>query len=51
MSNDKTQPTESQRRQQMDRMTKQLVDAGNPYKASKEKARELAYRADKKLRR
>jgi hypothetical protein len=51
MSNDKQQPTEAQRRQQIDRTVKQLVDGGNSHKYSQEKARELAYRADKKLRR
>ena len=46
-----SKPTEAQRREQMDRTVKQLVDAGNTHKYSKEKARELAYRADKKDKR
>lgn len=43
-----SKPTESQRREQIDRTVKQLVDAGNTHKYSQEKARELAYKADKK---
>jgi len=50
MSNDKQQPTEAQRRQQIDRTVKQLVDGGNSHKFAHAKARELAYRADKKNR-
>lgn len=44
-------PTESQRRQQIDRTVKQLVEGGNPHNQAQAKAKELAYRADKKLRR
>jgi len=50
MSNDKQHPTESQRRQQIDRTVKQLVDGGNSHKYAQAKARELAYKADKKHR-
>ncbi len=50
MSNDKQPVTEKQRRQQIDRMTKQLVDAGNSHQYAREKSRELAYKADKKGR-
>ena len=46
-----SKPTEAQRREQIDRMTKQLVEAGNSNRYSQEKARELAYKADKKDKR
>jgi len=42
--------SEKQRREQIDRMTKQLVDAGNSNKYAREKSRELAYKADKQGR-
>ena len=40
--------SESVRRKQIDRMTKQLVQAGNEPQYAREKARALAYKADKK---
>lgn len=46
-----SKPTEAQRRDQIDRTVKQLVDGGSTHKYAHQKARELAYKADKKDKR